>query len=166
LVVVKGNFKIDSALQIQAKPSMMNPPAKQSRGNEPHPTYEHYFAIQTALANDQFEQAKTAAMEMANALTGEDELKTHLETFALATELTTQRNSFDLISQLMIDASRSSGAVGTKAFYVVHCPMAMDNQGADWLQADQQVRNPYFGASMLKCGRISETISARTAEHD
>ena len=25
IVVTKGNFKIDSALQIQAKPSMMNP---------------------------------------------------------------------------------------------------------------------------------------------
>ncbi|MCJ7692483.1 MAG: hypothetical protein MUO22_03590, partial [Sedimentisphaerales bacterium] len=30
IVVTKGNFKIDSALQIQAKPSMMNPEAEKT----------------------------------------------------------------------------------------------------------------------------------------
>jgi len=35
-VVVRGNFKIDSALQIQAKPSMMNP-----EGGAPPPVHEH-----------------------------------------------------------------------------------------------------------------------------
>jgi Cu(I)/Ag(I) efflux system membrane fusion protein len=35
-VVVEGNFKIDSALQIQAKPSMMSPP-----GTAQQPTHEH-----------------------------------------------------------------------------------------------------------------------------
>ncbi len=36
LVVVNGNFKIDSALQIQAKPSMMNP-----EGGGPAPSHAH-----------------------------------------------------------------------------------------------------------------------------
>jgi Cu(I)/Ag(I) efflux system membrane fusion protein len=27
--------------------------------------------------------------------------------------------------------------------------MAFENRGATWLQADDTVRNPYFGASML-----------------
>ncbi|MGB2753656.1 MAG: hypothetical protein WBE00_00895, partial [Phycisphaerae bacterium] len=35
-VVIRGNFKIDSALQIQAKPSMMNP-----EGGRPAPVHEH-----------------------------------------------------------------------------------------------------------------------------
>jgi Cu(I)/Ag(I) efflux system membrane fusion protein len=34
VVVSKGNFKIDSALQIQAKPSMMNPQAQDSKVGE------------------------------------------------------------------------------------------------------------------------------------
>jgi Cu(I)/Ag(I) efflux system membrane fusion protein len=37
LVVTKGNFKIDSALQIQAKPSMMNPQGEKA----PSETSEH-----------------------------------------------------------------------------------------------------------------------------
>lgn len=36
LVVVSGNFKIDSALQIQAKPSMMNPEGGRSGGGHDH----------------------------------------------------------------------------------------------------------------------------------
>ena len=37
LVVTKGNFKIDASLQIQAKPSMMNPEGQQSR----HQNHQH-----------------------------------------------------------------------------------------------------------------------------
>ena len=36
IVVTNGSFKIDSALQIQAKPSMMNPEGQQSRHNHQH----------------------------------------------------------------------------------------------------------------------------------
>jgi len=36
IVVTNGNFKIDSALQIQAKPSMMNPEGQQSHYNHQH----------------------------------------------------------------------------------------------------------------------------------
>ena len=36
LVVAEGNFKLDSALQIQAKPSMMNPAGGQSSGGHDH----------------------------------------------------------------------------------------------------------------------------------
>jgi Cu(I)/Ag(I) efflux system membrane fusion protein len=39
MVVTKGNFKIDSALQIQAKPSMMNP---QGQMSEPMPSGHHH----------------------------------------------------------------------------------------------------------------------------
>jgi Cu(I)/Ag(I) efflux system membrane fusion protein len=36
LVVISGNFKIDSALQIQAKPSMMNPDGGKRGGDHSH----------------------------------------------------------------------------------------------------------------------------------
>jgi len=140
LVVVKGNFKIDSALQIQAKASMMNPLVEEIRGSERHPPYEHYFAIQEALVNDRFDEANEAAKEMANTETTSKELKEILEAFALAADLKSQRKTFVLISGLVIDASRKNA---TETYYRVHCPMALDNQGADWLQMDKQVRNPY-----------------------
>ncbi|MFC1485226.1 efflux RND transporter periplasmic adaptor subunit [bacterium] len=86
-VVVKGNFKIDSALQIEAKPSMMSPEEKKSDkiSHEYHQkklenilqkesrpkdkdyshsilktfnsTYKIYFNIQEALSNDNYKNA-------------------------------------------------------------------------------------------------------------
>jgi Cu(I)/Ag(I) efflux system membrane fusion protein len=42
--------------------------------------------------------------------------------------------------------------------YVQHCPMADSNKGADWLSREKEIRNPYYGASMLKCGEVTKTI--------
>jgi len=87
-VVTNGNFKIDSAMQIAAKPSMMSPEGGVSAtGHEGHggavpkstipemvklvvdvpvefrealsPLYDSYLNAQTALAEDNFKQSKT-----------------------------------------------------------------------------------------------------------
>jgi len=37
----------------------------------------------------------------------------------------------------------------------MHCPMAANDKGADWLQESaDEVQNPYFGARMPHCGKI------------
>jgi Cu(I)/Ag(I) efflux system membrane fusion protein len=36
--------------------------------------------------------------------------------------------------------------------------MAFDMAGADWLQSDPEVANPYFGGRMPKCGEVRETL--------
>lgn len=101
-VVVHGNFKIDSALQIQAKPSMMSP-----EGGAPPPVHQHgeaqaaapqevqrrqaekpevpdrfktqlegvfsaYFRVQQALSHDQFEEAREAADRLFESLEAVD----------------------------------------------------------------------------------------------
>ena len=38
--------------------------------------------------------------------------------------------------------------------------MAFDNRGAIWLQDTKDLWNPYFGASMPKCGEVTEILSA------
>jgi hypothetical protein len=35
---------------------------------------------------------------------------------------------------------------------LVHCPMTFTNEGAYWVQRSGQLRNPYEGAMMLRCG--------------
>ena len=42
--------------------------------------------------------------------------------------------------------------------------MALDNQGATWLQETAQTQNPYFGASMLRCGSQTDSLTVATAE--
>jgi Cu(I)/Ag(I) efflux system membrane fusion protein len=39
--------------------------------------------------------------------------------------------------------------------------MAFGNSGADWLQADKSVANPYFGASMLRCGSVKSELAVQ-----
>ncbi len=47
---------------------------------------------------------------------------------------------------------------GNKVF-LVNCPMAFNNQGAQWLNATAEVNNPYFGAKMPKCGSVMDSLS-------
>lgn len=75
-------------------------------------------------------------------------------------ELENQRKLFEEISQRMIHLVRSFPPKKENLF-VQHCPMAFNNEGADWLSFDSQIMNPYFGDKMLKCGIISETISVK-----
>jgi hypothetical protein len=45
--------------------------------------------------------------------------------------------------------------------YYQFCPMANDGKGANWLSKENAVKNPYFGAKMLKCGEVVETIKIK-----
>ena len=56
--------------------------------------------------------------------------------------------------------ARRFGGPGGAALFRIRCPMAFNDRGATWLQADRDVRNPYFGAAMPKCGTVEEVIGA------
>ena len=42
--------------------------------------------------------------------------------------------------------------------YYQFCPMANDGKGANWLSKENAVKNPYYGAQMLSCGKTVETL--------
>jgi hypothetical protein len=42
--------------------------------------------------------------------------------------------------------------------YYDHCPMANEGKGANWLSQEREIKNPYYGNAMLKCGSTIETI--------
>jgi Cu(I)/Ag(I) efflux system membrane fusion protein len=189
LVVTRGNFKIDSALQIQAKPSMMSAddspaPAKaevfdvsEEFKAQIDELLKQYFAMQSALANDNGPQASASAAEAVKAIAAVDTadltakarnawssyelaLIAHLE-IAAAADITKTRKQFEHISDMLTVAIKSFGTIEGRSVYVYFCPMAFDNKGAHWLQSDDKTRNPYFGSEMLKCGDVIETISAK-----
>ena len=47
--------------------------------------------------------------------------------------------------------------IGETAYYQ-YCPMANNNKGAFWLSDSEQIKNPYMGAKMPKCGSVKETL--------
>ncbi|MEP7319745.1 MAG: DUF3347 domain-containing protein [Panacibacter sp.] len=41
-----------------------------------------------------------------------------------------------------------------KPVYYAYCPM----KKAYWLSSEKEIKNPYYGSSMLTCGQVTETI--------
>ena len=80
-------------------------------------------------------------------------MDSHTKMIKNSDDVEEQRNQFDFLSQAVI---RSIKAFGTsdKTYYVQYCPMAKGNQGADWISTEKEIRNPYFGEKMMKCGSV------------
>ena len=74
-----------------------------------------------------------------------------------AADINILRKDFEPLSLQMISIAKRFPPLMRKLF-VHRCPMAFDNRGANWLQSDDKTLNPYFGAMMLKCGGVIETI--------
>jgi Cu(I)/Ag(I) efflux system membrane fusion protein len=85
-------------------------------------------------------------------------LQAHAEKITTLTDVEEQRKQFDFLSEALIKAVKVFG-IPKDTFYVQHCPMAFDNEGADWLSETVEIKNPYFGDKMLKCGTVKDTIT-------
>ncbi len=68
-----------------------------------------------------------------------------------------QRTSFSNLSDNLYKSIKAYGLSGSTVFYEF-CPMAFNNQGAYWLSDASEIRNPYFGEKMLKCGSVEEKL--------
>lgn len=187
-VVAEGGFVIDSALQIQAKKSMMLPGDGDSErlfpeaaAPEPFLTdtdglLESYYAIQSALAGDSFEEAQKSAenfrerlqtisieglpeasAEVWQNLAGR--LEKTLGSLNAQEGVEPFRSDFQTLSLLVDEMVRRFGTANLPVF-VHYCPMAFDDTGGSWLQPDENLLNPYFGAMMLRCGEIQEQIAS------
>lgn len=183
-VVIQGNFKIDSAIQILAKPSMMNPIFDSSQHHK-HSTKAMHFpisksfkqhwikvlmayeSIRKGIAQDAFSKDKLALMQEAletmalenEAISGRwDLLMNSIDKMKKASNENEEREAFAQISDKLIEAVKAFGS-GDQSLFQYHCPMAFEGRGADWLQVSQKIENPYFGSAMSRCGRLVETIS-------
>jgi len=69
------------------------------------------------------------------------------------------REGFFPLSTGLIAAVSGLGVDSPSPVFELYCPMAFDNKGAPWLQPDEEVRNPYFGAAMYGCGEVRRRLS-------
>jgi membrane fusion protein, copper/silver efflux system len=84
-----------------------------------------------------------------------DILNAHIEKLSETTDIEVQRKQFEFISEALITSIKAFG-LDTGKLYVQYCPMAFNNRGAAWLSNQEQIRNPYFGDKMLKCGVVKD----------
>jgi len=69
-----------------------------------------------------------------------------------------QRKSFALYNKALYRSFKFLGHEGDPIYYL-YCPMAFNNTGAYWLSNTEEIKNPYFGDKMLKCGSTKEVIN-------
>jgi Cu(I)/Ag(I) efflux system membrane fusion protein len=72
-------------------------------------------------------------------------------------DIEAQRASFSTLSDNLYKSIKAYGLGGSIAYYD-YCPMAFNNQGAYWLSAQEEIRNPYFGDKMLTCGEVKDMM--------
>ena len=138
------------------------------------PLFTEYLSMKDALTNDNLENAKKAGSNILKTVdglnmalfTGEShnvwmglssDLKNtlqHVQHFKTLEEI---RKAFQQVSNIIIGLETSFNP-NDEALYVMHCPMANNNKGADWLSTSKEVKNPYYGQSMLTCGEVTKEI--------
>jgi hypothetical protein len=113
-----------------------------------------YLQVQAALAADQFGNvaAPAKSIEVAAAALGKDgeKLAASAKSLSAAKDIAAARTAFgDLSTELVAYAEKTKSGLGPDVKQA-YCPMA----NKPWLQKDKEIKNPYYGASMLTCGNF------------
>jgi len=132
-----------------------------------------YFNLKDALVNDDNSKAKELGNTLAQSLKSFDassyadseqnELKDIIEDATEHAEhigesdIAHQREHFKTLSKDMADMVAITGT--SMKIYEQYCPMYDNNKGGAWLSMNEEIRNPYFGAQMLKCGKVQREIN-------
>ena len=133
----------------------------------------HYFHIKHALTKDDAAEAKNGATMLLQVisqfdnslLTAEQKpeyakhisgVKEHADAIVQSADVNTQRMRFSELSTHMYELVKAFGA-GKKIYYD-HCPMALNNKGANWLNDVTVIQNPYLGTKMPDCGSVEQVI--------
>ena len=176
-VVTDGAFKLDSEAQIKSRPSAPIPSMMAPKGME-RPKEEQkvqkkplidlygfsvenlakvldfYLEAQKTMAASDWEKARKTLIK------GLDELGAPaLERLKkdLLNDPKTLKRVFQKLGAALF--ARKAELAGMKKGLVwAFCPMAFDNEGANWIQIGEEINNPYFGKAMLRCGEVVEAL--------
>lgn len=140
------------------------------------PILKGYFAIRSALAADDLATTRESVPSLLDALDkvnvtalGEADrafwtkeagiLKRSATAIRDSQDMAKAREQFQTLSDGLTAVAKRLGVSGETPVIRFHCPMAFNNRGAYWLQETSELRNPYFGSAMLRCGTQTEVLS-------
>ncbi|MBT8467598.1 MAG: efflux RND transporter periplasmic adaptor subunit [Deltaproteobacteria bacterium] len=190
-VVINGAFTLDADLQIRGGLSMMVAPDDLAEGPydqivevpKKHKDglsgiLTHYLALHEALASDKLDAAKKASASLAASADKikpkspaefvsawsplQRQLITHAKHLGHAKSLDEARPVFRDISQQIATLLRVFGNATKETVRLASCPMALEGEGAEWVQRASVIENPYFGASMHSCGEVHDVVEHGT----
>ncbi|MBT8464930.1 MAG: efflux RND transporter periplasmic adaptor subunit [Deltaproteobacteria bacterium] len=185
-VVVQGAFVLDADLQLRGGGSMMTmsddvssapppaPPVSSAFRDALHPVVEAYLKAQKQLANDDLDAARDSLSSLAkhaNEASPQGSRKAmdawqrvasklvgHARHGASSSDAGDVRNAFEYVSMQLSELLRLFGNPIDSPLRLAFCPMAFDAKGAEWIQRDGELENPYYGQTMLRCGDFRATV--------
>ena len=116
---------------------------------------DNYLAIQKELSKDSIKGVDQHAAAISKAVKGDDmkmlspDVAAQADTLAKAKDIKAAREAFKPLSASLVKYLADNKA-GKGTYHEAYCPMAK----ASWLQTEKEVRNPYYGKSMLDCGEL------------
>lgn len=136
---------------------------------------QEYYTLKSALVDTDAQKAKSAGEKLVGLFDNfdvssvqedfksiyenlSDQIHHHATKVAQAGDIEVQRNSFSEITAGVYEMVKTFNANEEDVYYS-YCPMAFDNSGGYWLSDEKEIKNPYFGSKMLKCGSVKETIA-------
>lgn len=135
-----------------------------------------YYALKDAFIEENISKVDTAAYQFSKKLSViplneiiQDSIKSEAriltesiqaELIGLKGEtlLEEKRKAFQLLTEQMT-ALIKKVQFDREVIYYQYCPMAMDDNGAAWLSASSDIKNPYLPTSMLECGEVKDTLN-------
>lgn len=119
--------------------------------------FKNYQQIRLALVDSDFDGVQKAAENLAESISQEKQaIKTMANTMVEATDIEKQRELFSELTEKVEPMFKEHIATGT--LYKQFCPMAFQGEGGYWISNMEDIKNPYYGQKMLKCGKVTEEI--------
>ena len=123
-----------------------------------------YLDLNRALIASDAESAQSIATRILTSLANLDpennlqSFKTEVKNILEASDISQQRIHFAPLSEQFYQLVKANQGQQI-TLYKQHCPMALEGKGAFWISDSKEIENPYYGAEMLTCGTVKETLA-------
>ncbi len=127
------------------------------------PVLSLYYALKDALVADNAGLAAAKAVELKRALSsaepimlsepGRSSLLKDANQISASKDIKAQRTAFASMSATLLAIAKTE-KLSTQPLYQLYCPM----KKSSWLSNEKAVKNPYYGRSMLTCGKVEATL--------
>jgi len=119
--------------------------------------FDEYLAVKDALVRTDAAASRKSAENLKNTLSeAQPEIAEIAGRIVTTEDVNQQREIFSELTAAMEPVLKE--AISSGKIYKQFCPMAFEGKGDFWYSNSEEIRNPYFGDKMLKCGRVDETI--------
>jgi hypothetical protein len=167
----EGLHHNDSAMSNYTKDESNDMMDSDAQNSDVKQVLADYMALKDALVTDDNEKAQSAGKTLLNHLESfdiskysaqqqkelkdiVDDAKEHAEHIS-ESPIAHQREHFKILSKDITDMVAITGTETT--LYQQFCPMY--DGGSSWLSMNKEVKNPYYGSKMMKCGRVQKEIN-------